>query len=621
VTIQTNPDVLSTVQTPDTYIYISTAPTATTTAQPKNLFLLATGLLPGSAAGSSPYSVTLGAATANTIKQYTDIAAVNRDFGRRSPIANRFRAALQQREVGLNIFLAAIQEPTNTNFAGFATKILTFGGTAVGSGELSFLVAGHPFKVAVANGDTAAVIAAATLAAAGTKALDCPMVPYSALISSATVPLCYVTRGADGNVSPIEVVIPPEITGITISPGAITIATNALGAAAGPSTFTLYCGALSVSAQIAIGSTPTQAASLIKAAINAATFPLTADSSAGVLTLYYRSGWPVNALRMSSTEDTSGQTYTLADRHDSAGALASVATVGGSATITALQGSGAPTLTTLLANKAKLDAFIEWAGDYSDTTSLGAIYAHIEQYANGYYNKGQRYTCADARSVEDAKTIPTATSPVLGNSWRYAVLTCQDQPSQAPNDAVALAAEMCALDLPYNLDGTILKSGNGSPMLPARSESELSPTTQDVALGTYHLTVVKGENGNVTVVRGKTVWTGSNTEWGDLSYGRIFDLVRFQLKAFLNNRFAGKMLFVGGGQIRIPNAFTLADVKNAIGEYLFAVDGILVDNARSLLQYIVPEVDPNDGTFIRFAFRLRVPREAHVKSGVVSGVQ
>jgi len=614
---QYNPDVPSTAQIPDTYLYISTAPTSIGTTQPKDLFLVATGILGGSQITNAPYSLTPGTATPNEIKQYSDSARVNLAFHRKSPIANRFRSALQEVPIGINFYLASVQEPSNTLFAGFATKLLTFGGTAAGSGEIKIRVCGHECAVPVANGDTAATIAA-TAKSALDKLLDAPMVT-ARLIGGVTLPLTYVVRGADGNDSPILVEVPPELTGVTVSPGTITVATTSLGASGNPSLFTLQCDSTAYAVAIPVGSTPTQAAALIAAAINATTGPLAATAAASMVTLLHRSGWYCRKLQVSSTEDAAGQTYGLADRHDSAGAIQMVSTIAGNPALTGLGGAGAPILTVLLGNASKkAGGFSEWAVDYLDATSTSAIYSHVEQYGNGYYQKNQRVTFVSTDPLETAKTVATSATPQLGNSWRYAVGVYQGAACQGGAYAAQVAARLCATDLPYNMDGMQLVSGALAPMTPGRSETDLTPTSMDVALGSYKLFVLTGINGIVTVLRGKTVWTASNFEWGDWSYGRTFDAVRYGMRAFLNDRFRGRVLFRGGGTVRVPNGFTLQDVKDAIAEYLDSIDGVIVDGAKDLKRYIAAEPSQTDPGLIRIFFRERPPRELHIISGVVA---
>src|SRR5690242_1587304 len=120
-----NPDVPSSSQIPGTFLFISTAPTATTTTLPKDWFYLASAILTGSAITGAPYNLTAGTQAPNDISQYSNLDRVNLAFNRRSPIANRFRSALQEIPFGINLFLPAIAEPTNTGFAGFATKTIT----------------------------------------------------------------------------------------------------------------------------------------------------------------------------------------------------------------------------------------------------------------------------------------------------------------------------------------------------------------------------------------------------------------------------------------------------------------------------------------------------------------
>lgn len=726
MSLEPNPNVPTGVMTPDWYLYISTAPITIDTPQPKDVFILAPMINSSAATTNAPYSLSPGTATLNEIQQCTDISRVNALFGRRSVAANRFRSAIQQVPIGINIFVAAIAEPTNSGFSGVATKLVRFSGTAVGSGEIKLKVCGALCPISVANGDTASTIAAAALSALGgaggganSKIPDAPMIPAAVIdiqlpvititsdadgsgstftivangvtktvaitaawtptqsataiaaalsgdtafpltatsnlgvvsctwrstfpvstltistddtqqtyaltylgtgaSTGATVPLTYVSRGEVGNDSPVSIEIPPEITGIQVSPGSLTVT----GTGSGGSTFTLKVSSQECPVSIPNTTSATAAATLIAAGINAATFPLSATAAGATVNLFWRSGWLIDRIQVKSTEPGGGQTYLLADRHDSAGAITSVTTVAGTSTFTALQGSGTPTLTTLLANRAKFRPMIEWFSEYTDLTSINALTEHIEQYANGYYQQNQRVTFCDTRGVEDVKTLVTGASPALTNYWRYAIITEQDPFTQGGATACQTAALLASLDLPYNVDGTNLQQGTIEPLMPPRPDTELGPTSVDVAMSSYHLTVVKGNNGFVQIVRGVTTWgdTQSRPEWRDWSYGRMFDAVRYGLRRFLNTRFNGKVLFTGGGQIRVSNAFTLKDVEAAVLEYLTALDGVIIDNAASLAQYIRAEVDTNDAGFIRITLRIRVPREFHVGTGVISGIR
>jgi phage tail sheath gpL-like len=704
-----NPNVPTTVQVPDTYLFISTTPTTVTTDQPRNQFLLATGLLTASALLGPPYNLSAGTAVANSIGQFSNVTNVNLAFGRRSPIAGRFRNAIQQTPIGVNFFLGAIQEPSNSGFAGVCTKLLTFIGTAQGSGQILVRLCGYDTLMPVANADTAAIMATDGKSEIDAQVLDAPMVTTS-LIGSATIPLTYITRGEDGNDSPVLINIPSQITGVGVSPGTITVSTTSIGHSSGASLFVLQCDTTTYPVTVPVSTTPAQAAALITAEINTTTGPLAATVSGAVVTLYYRSGWYVKKIQMSSTEDATGQVYTLADRHDgglpvvtatgnatgtssvtitangiakvvpltaawtptqSAAAIAAalagdatfplngtsvggvvsctwrvtpgsvtvsttdatqtfaltfpatittVATVPGNPALTGLSGAGDPSLTALLANKAKLPAMIEWSCDYLDATSTSAIYAHVEQYANGYYQQNQRVTFVSTDPLATAALVATSATPNLGNSWRYSVGVYQGAGCSGGAYASAVAALLAGTDLPFNMDSTALAVGTFAPMLPGRAETDLDPTSLDVALGSYHLFPFVGVNGAVTIVRGKTCWTAENKEWGDWSYGRTFDLIRFQLRAFLNTRFRGKVLFYGGGVIRVANGVRLQDIKNAIAQYLDAVDGILIDGAKNLKQYIAVEPVPTTPGFIRIYFRAAVPRELHVLSGVIGSI-
>lgn len=712
-----NPNVPTQTQIPGTYLYISTAATTIGVAEPKDLFLVATGILSGSQITNAPYSLTAGNATPNSIVQYANVTRVNQALGRKSPIANRFRSALQEVPIGINIFLAALAEPTGSGFSGMATKIPTFIGTAAGSGQIKLRVCGEDVPVPVSDGDVASDIAAAAKLAVSRFLLNAPMVAAdvidlalpritistnatgsnftitangiakiiaigagatptvaaaaiaAALVgdtsypvtatsalgvvsltwrsgvmpaaltilgadatqtylltylttgaaSGATLPLTHVTRGQDGNDSPILIDIPPELTGISIALASLTVATNAAGASGSASIFTLHDDSTDYLVSIPVGTTPAQAAALIAAEIEATTGPLSAVALGASVTLLARSGWYSRKLTVASTEDGGGQTYRLYDRHDSAGVIGSVVTTPGTATPTSLQGSGAPTLTTLLNNATKKqNGYTEWAVDYLDATSTSAIYATIEPQADGFNQKGQRVTFVSTDPLETAKDVATSASPQLGNSWRYSVGVAQGGGVQGGAYAAQTAARLCATDLPFNFDGQALAVGIDAPMLPGRTDTDLTDASKDVAMGQYHLFVIEGRNGVVTIVRGKTTWTASNTEWGDWSYGRTFDKVRYGMRAFLQNRFKQTVLFVASDTVRVPNGVRLIDIKNAIGEYLDSIDGIICDGAKDLKKFIAVELVPNTSGFVRIFFRERPPRELHIISGVIA---
>lgn len=635
--IPQNPNVSPQVWTPDTYIYISTQPVSTGSDQDRNLLLLAPYLNSAAALTGAPYSLTAGTAQVNSIEQYTSVDRCNSAFQRRSFMANDFRAALQAQPVGLNIFCAAVAEPTASSFSNVATQLLGWEGTAVGSGEVKIWVKGFLHRIAVASGDTAATAATTCSTSMGgtgggtnPQQPDCPFVPGAVLTDDpvtgwSTVPLVCISRGEVGNSKPVVVEIPPEITGLKIGVGAISISTNAAGAGGNPSLFTIRCGALSVTVSLAIGTTPTNAAIAIAAAINAATIGLTATAASSVVQLYYRNGWAVHRIQINSTEDVGGQVYTLKDRLNTGHtAVASTATTAGSATYTGLQGSGTPTLTTVLANRRAKAQMLEWYSEYNDSTSLGAIATHIEQYANGYYQENQRCTFGSdevldvsATGVKNAKQRLTDPSPNLTTSWRYIELVAQDCFSGISTLAVELAADLCAATLPFNFDGHVLAQGTFAPVLGCRGDTELDPLTQDVAMRTYHLTPVRTMNGRVMIPRGVTSWGAANREWCDFSYGRIFDDSRYRLRSYFNQEFDGKVLFTGTTP-RVDNAFTLEDVEQAGRTWLLSRDGITIDGARELARYVRAEVDPDEPTYIRFALRLRPPREAHVKGGTLS---
>jgi len=625
--IPLNPDVSSNQFEPGIFLSISTAPAGATGGPVPQVLVLGPAILSGAVMTGAPYSLTAGTATANEISARYDVGDIARAYHRRSPLAQALRSALQEVPVGLTIFGAAAPEPTASGFAGVASAIITVGGTAVGSGVVRGWLCGWPFNFIVSNGDTAATVATNMKAAIDAQTPDATMLT-GALISSVTVSLAFSVRSEVGNERPVVLSVPNTITGLTFSPGKITITGDAVGAAAASSLFTLTCGTQSLSVAIAVGQTPTQQATTIAAAINAATFPLRASAALGVVTLLHGSGWVVHRITCASTEDGGGSTYTLADRHDHGNppAISSAATTPGSAVATALQGAGVPTLTTLLANRAKGDGvsnvYSEWFSEYSDSTSAAAIYNHVEQYAGGGLGaqQGQRVFYADGRALETAKTVVTNPSPALTNSWRYAVGVSQDMVSRTANASAQLAARVAALALPFNVDGLPLRSGT-QPLLPPRPETDLDPSSRDVAMRNYYLTCYGGSNGQVRVVRGVTTWGGGGNNdrtWSDFSFGRLFDDARYRLRNFLAARFTGRVLFDVGVSIRVANGFTTEDVRTAVIEWLESRDGITINNAKFLARLVQVGVDANDPTQINIAVKLNVPREIHKIAGVLS---
>lgn len=637
-----NPDVPLAVWTPDTYIYIDTAPqNAVTGPEPARMYIVEPMLTSSSALCSAPYSLTAGTGTPNEIKQWTSVTKVEQAFGRRSGAATRFREAIAMRPFGNEIYIVPVKEAGSSGFTGCASAMINVVGTisggvqataASGSGEVLLWLCGHLVKFTVANGDTLATIAAAMLQAIKDQAPYAPLVPHPSLLSSPTtaVGLAYIHRGEIGNDRPIMVRIPPGLTGFRLSPGYVVVAGTA---GTGDKLFTMLVGSSSTGGiTVTDTNTAVQTAAQITAGINAlsaaGTFPLAAQQRLNPdddkVDLFFNNDWVVHRIQVSSTQSATKQTFALYDRHDHGNptaAASSVTTTAGSTALTALAGSGTPTLTTALANAEKLTGALEWVTEFTDATSVGAIRQHFATWNNGLNQRNQRLTLCSSEDIDTARTRVTgslAPSPDLTNYWEYTFGIAQDIPVQAATYATMLAAELCARTLPYNLDGLELKSGlSNVPLLPARADVELSPSERDVAMRSYHMTPFRGVNGKVVMVRGVTTWGGTNIEWCDLSYGRVYHDDRYRLRQLLNRRLAGKVFFQYTTP-RIANAFELSDVDDIIIEHLQQRDGITQDGAADLAQYVKTEVDPNDGSRLRSQYRARPPREKHVGTVVVT---
>jgi hypothetical protein len=312
----------------------------------------------------------------------------------------------------------------------------------------------------------------------------------------------------------------------------------------------------------------------------------------------------VDRISVASTEAAGGQTYTLADRHDHASptaAVTTVATVPGTATATAFAGSGTPNLTAALANIIKdKDGFLEWVSEFTDSTSVRAITTTtIEVQGNGANNKSQRVHFASSEPLDTARTRISgalAPSPDLTGYWRSSYLHGQDLPMQATTAAAMLAAALAVAEQPKNFDGyELLSQDPRVPIAPSRQDVELSDASRDVAMRSYHLTPLIGVNGRLRVQRGVTTWGAVNIEWADFSFGRCFDRDRSGMRRFLSTRFAGKIYF-SYTEPRIPNGFTDTDVEDAIIEYQALRDGITVDGADSLRQFVKVRRNGTDGS-------------------------
>lgn len=623
-----NPDVPVTSWGPDVQIAIDTAPVASSAVgDPVRVLILTPMVHQGSPMTGAPYNQIAGLAQPNTVLQYASSSKVEQAFNRRSGSATRWREAYAQVPSGIDVFVAPVQEASGSGFSGFASAIIQVIGTAVGAGEILIWLCNHLVRVAVASGDTAAVIAANILAQIPLQAPYSPLIVHPSLIGTDTVGLAYIHRGEIGNDRPIRVQIPSSITGVALAAGTITITTNA---AAGGSVFTINVGSYSLPVAIPSSSTPANSATLIDAAINAATFPVRSTVSSNVVTLLYgydsSDGWVVDRISVASTEATGGQVYTLSDRHNHAtptASLGTVATVPATATATALAGSGTPNLTAVLANIIKdKDGYSEWVCEFTDPTSVRAVTtATIEVQGNGANNKSQRVTFASSEPLDTARTRITgalAPSPDLTGYWRSAYLHGQDLPMQATTAAAMLAAALAVAEQPKNFDGFELVSQDPRvPIAPSRQDVELSGASRDVAMRSYHLTPLIGVRGRLRVQRGVTTWGAINIEWADFSFGRCFDRDRSGMRHFLSNRFAGRIYF-SHTEPRIPDGFTDVDIQDAVIEYQALRNGITIDGADSLRQFVKVRRNPSDGSRLDITYRQRPPRELHKLVGIVS---
>jgi len=149
---------------------------------------------------------------------------VNTFFGQGSDLARLYAAALSQVGQGvIDVWCCGINEPASGTQA---THLINIAGTATQAGSVSVWIAGYLASVAIANGDSAAMVAT-NLKAEIDKLKDLPVT--ATIVSSSNIVLTYRHKGVVGNDCPIRV-DQDKATGITFSPGAVTIANAAVGA-------------------------------------------------------------------------------------------------------------------------------------------------------------------------------------------------------------------------------------------------------------------------------------------------------------------------------------------------------------------------------------------------------
>ena len=493
--------------------------------------------------------------------------------GQGSDAARAFQAFTAQAGNGTaDVYLMLVPDPSL--LGGQATRTIIVAGTPSIAGSVDLWVCGYLLSVRIAMSDTPTTIAA-SLAAAVNALAD---LPVTASANTGTVTLTYRHYGFVGNDIPV-IVSQTDATGITFSPGTITYANAVVGAGAA----TVSVGGTTISAALAGGETAAQAATKVKLAINAGSYPVSAtDDGAGVLTLFYVPGRVVNKVSAAIVTST-GVTATVA-----------------CGTVVPNNGSNRPTLTTALANLANQDGgFRTWLSTWNDATTVGTLAANIESAAGPLTQREQFLFIGSTDGIVTAGALPTSTTPALTGLWRHSILVQPDSPQQA-YEIAARGAAMAAVEdyAPRNYAGAELHTDPAQrvPFLVPHPAVRIAPGSDDVqmALHTYGLTpVCVTADGRQVIAKGRTTWQTDAGPFRDWGGGQHVGFLRLRFVAVGAALIAGKNIR-RNGPAHSPNVITLESIRDALIAEAARLDAIdLYDGAETFKGAFQFSFDPN----------------------------
>lgn len=531
------------------------------------------------------YKTSSGSQGSDTPIQVTQQADANSYFGNGSDLARLYAAATSQIGGGVaNIFCLPIDAPSGGTAA---THLIALTGPATSAGALDVWICGYRVTVAIANGDSNSTIGTA-LTAAINLVTDLPVTASG----TSTVTLTYKHKGVVGNDLPV--IVNCSASGVTTSPGTITFATNATGSAA----VSVTIGTTTISSTTT-ADTATNNATAFANTINSGSYPVTASASSGVITLLYATDRVVHRISTTTADST----------------MTSTAAVG-------TAGAGTPTLTTALSNAGGQTAYPVWCTSFNEATSLGTLSTHIELYANGVNQKGQRLFFGGTQTLATSGAVPAASTPALTASPRYMMPWCPDSPQQASELAARAAAEHIATDYaPRNYDGTQLKTRGNVPLMLPHKAVRPAPSDQNSALYSYYMTplVVDEGTGTLQILRGRTTSAATDSrlwDWGTIA---TLDYYRYDLGAFLKSTFSAKNVKLTGTP-KTTNTVNLQSIKDAVYERLKKYDDAdLFDDIDSIKSSIVVSQDSLVPTRIDVGVPCRPPLSLH-QLGVVGNL-
>ena len=487
-------------------------------------------------------------------------------FGARSGCARGYTRVATEITGGVDIYCTGVLMPSGTQATAIIKVIAALG--ASGSGQIKLRICDWLAVCDVSNGDSASTIAANLKAAI--DALG--SIPFTAAVVSETITLTYATKGLMGNDKPIATWIDDSLSGVTLSPGTLTLATNADGTGAG---HTVVCNNKSVTYDVPNTTTPTAAAVAWAALINAdGSFHLKAtDDGAGVVILLYRNGHPVHRITSSTTDGA--QTVTRA---------------------TGTAGAGAPTLTTALNNLASFDAMQEWVTIFDDDTSLESIIAHLRTYGNGYYMKEQFLTWGNTQGLTDAGAVasnltPSVITPSDDDSTvgRYTEVWCANAFQQGFELACHRAAARAVQRRPTkNLNFYPLHSNTTGISLTFPDVNDWpDPATTGTARTTYFLCPLIVRRGQFCIESDVNTYGGTSLKYRKSSYVHGVANYRNKLKTTLEERFGNKE-YVEHSEVRTPDCFNFDMLAGAVMDVKSELEA---DNLFDGAAFFEPKID------------------------------
>lgn len=538
----------------------------------------------------------LASGTADPGKQYlvTSQKQANQYFDAKSGAARGFTRVATEVTGGVEIYVTGIVM-TGTQ----ATAIIKIIGTASGAGQIRAAICDYLAIADIADGDVATTIAASLKAAID----GLGAIPFTVGIASDTITLTYSAAGLIGNDKPIAIWISDSVSGVTASPGTLTLANAADGTGAG---HTLTVNNLSNTYNVGNGDAAGAAGDAWAAAINAdSTFHVKASSNgSGVITLLYRQGHPVHRITSSTTDGA--QTVTRA---------------------TGTTGSGTPVLTTALNNAAAAEAMQEWVTEFNDDTSLESVIAHLRTYGNGYYMKEQFLTWGNTEGLTAAGALvsgltPSVITPSEDDSTigRYSALWCPNAYQQAFELACHRASARAAQQRPTkgfnyyafhsNTTGIRLTFPDGG--------DRPDPATTATARSTYFLVPLIVRNGQLCIESDVNTYGGTQLRYRKSSYVHGVAHYRNTLKATLEDRFQGKEIVLHS-EVRTPDCVNLSQIKGAIMDVKNALEfQNLFDGAEFVEDKVDVQEDPDQPGDILVGDPVLCPVELDRIKGVIS---